>query len=304
MLENQSVASAAPEIDGRSGAGTRWSQERRLEFIEFRLLWEGKINRGELVNFFGTSIQQASLDISRYSKLAPGNLEYDKSDKVYRVSAGFTPVITQADSREFLDQLCGSSSSAGGSPLSFVGWRPSFAIVQYPTRTIRPDILMRVIWAIRDREAIELTYQSMRRPVESRRWISPHAIAFDGTRWHVRAWCHENSYFKDFVFARILRIFATRPSDIDATKDHRWHSHATVVLRARHDLTPGQQKAVETEYGMQDGRLKIRMREALVFYFARQLRMDSDAGHPKCNKMIEWVNSEELSPLLIEAESK
>jgi hypothetical protein len=280
------------------------SQERRLEFIEFRLLWEGKINRGEPVNVFGTSIQQASLDISRYSKLAPGNLEYDKRDKVYRASARFAPVITQADSREFLDRLCELSPREGGSPLSFVGWRPSFAVVQYPTRTIRPEILMRVIWAIRDREAIELTYQSMRRPVESRRWISPHAIAFDGTRWHVRAWCHENSYFKDFVFARILRIFVTRPSDVDAAKDRRWHSHATVVLRARWDLTPGQQRAVETEYGMQDGRLKIRMREALVFYFARQLRMDSNVDHPKCNKMIEWVNSEELSPLLIEAESK
>ena len=37
----------------------KWGVGRRLEFIEFRLFWEGSINRGDLVEAFGVSVQLA-----------------------------------------------------------------------------------------------------------------------------------------------------------------------------------------------------------------------------------------------------
>jgi hypothetical protein len=272
-----------------------------LEFIEFRLLWEGKINRGELVEFFGTSIQQASLDLARYMELAPGNLHYDKSEKVYKAQSPLNLVFTQPDSQVFLDQLSGPPAGASSAQLSFIGWRPPCGIVKYPTRSIRPEILMRVIWAIRDRQDIEITYQSMRRPAASRRWIFPHAIAFDGARWHARAWCHDNQYFKDFVFARVQQIHAVRKSDINEQQDHRWHTFATVVLRPHRDLTAGQRLAVETEFAMRDGLLQVTLRETLVHYFVRQLRIDPGGGTSSSGQLIEWANANELAPLLLEA---
>src|SRR5579864_4085673 len=183
---------AAERITKRRRAlmGTSWSQERRLEFIEFRLIWDGRINRGELVDFFGISIQQASLDFARYIEVAPGNLEYDKSDKAYKANRNIRSVFTKPDSQAFLGQM--SQWPAGPSAMSFIGWRPAYDVVKYPTRSIRPNILIRVLWAIRDRQDIEVSYQSMRRPEPIRRWISPHAIASDGFRWHTRAWCHKN----------------------------------------------------------------------------------------------------------------
>ena len=39
----------------------RWGAERRLEFIDFRLQWEGTINRGELVNFLGFRAQTGGI---------------------------------------------------------------------------------------------------------------------------------------------------------------------------------------------------------------------------------------------------
>ena len=36
-----------------TAAALKWGVERRLEFIEFRLFWEGSINRADLVEFFG-----------------------------------------------------------------------------------------------------------------------------------------------------------------------------------------------------------------------------------------------------------
>lgn len=297
MLARQTI-----EAKQRTPTGAAWGQERRLEFIEFRLLWDGKINRGELVDFFGISIQQASLDLARYIELAPGNLDYDRSSKVYRASPSIRVVFTQPDAQTFLNQL--SSPAVGPSALSFIGWRPPFDIVRYPTRSIRPDTLMQVIWAIRDRQDVEVSYQSMRRPDMTRRWISPHAIAFDGVRWHTRAWCHENQYFKDFVLARIQEIHRVRPSRIDATQDARWHSFVTIVLRANRALTRGQRIAVETEFGMSEGELRVRIRESLVHYFIRQLSLDRDTVPSNKIELLEWVNQSELQPIIAEATSR
>ena len=71
----------------KGGATTRaiskWGQDRRLEFIDVRLRWDGRINRSDLTTFFGISVPQASLDIARYVELAPDNAVYDRSARVY-----------------------------------------------------------------------------------------------------------------------------------------------------------------------------------------------------------------------------
>ena len=84
---------------------SRWGPERRREFIDFRLQWEGRINRAELVDFFGISTQQASADLANYAETAPDNLEYDKSAKVYRATSNFKPVFPVSDARHYLGQL-------------------------------------------------------------------------------------------------------------------------------------------------------------------------------------------------------
>ncbi len=61
----------------------KWGVERRLEFIEFRLFWEGSINRADLVEVFGVSVPQASKDLTLYQERAPGNMEYDTRAKRY-----------------------------------------------------------------------------------------------------------------------------------------------------------------------------------------------------------------------------
>ena len=46
------------------GHAIRWGVEQRLEFIEFRLFWEGGINRGDIIEIFGVSVPQASKDLT------------------------------------------------------------------------------------------------------------------------------------------------------------------------------------------------------------------------------------------------
>src|SRR4051794_35530028 len=83
----------------------RWSVERRLEFIDFRLYWAGRINRGDLIEFFGISMPQASADISQYTELAEGNMDYDKTQKTYVATSRFKPRFFKPSAEAYLSQL-------------------------------------------------------------------------------------------------------------------------------------------------------------------------------------------------------
>jgi hypothetical protein len=52
----------------------KWGAEKRLEFIDFRLFWEGAINRVDIMDQFGVSVPQASKDLSLYQEKAPNIL--------------------------------------------------------------------------------------------------------------------------------------------------------------------------------------------------------------------------------------
>ncbi|MFN7306152.1 MAG: WYL domain-containing protein, partial [Acetobacteraceae bacterium] len=90
---------------GAEKADLRWGIERRLEFIEFRLFWEGHVNRGDLMGAFGVSVNQASTDLNRYIGKASDNIAYDKSARTYIRGPNFTPLFLKPDAGRYLSQL-------------------------------------------------------------------------------------------------------------------------------------------------------------------------------------------------------
>jgi len=292
---SNSLGSVSYKTKNRQPKLGSWGQDRRVEFIEFRLLWEGKINRGELADFFDVSIQQVSLDFAKYMKVAEGNMEYDRREKVYRATQQFEPRFMAPDTQTFLNQLANLTTGTLSPSLSFIGSRPPCDIVTLPTRRVRTDVLLSVLWAIRDISEIEVTYQSMRRPSATRRWIVPHSLAFDGARWHARAWCHESKMFRDFVLTRIKEIHKWRISKVDATKDSEWHTYAVVKIEPRSDLTVDQKDSVIQDFGMLNGRLCKTIRRALVQYFVRHLQIE---GPGNTGQPIVWANREEFRDLV------
>jgi hypothetical protein len=78
-------------IPGRTGVGNarqRWGNERRLEFIEFRLFWEAHVSRSDLMAAFGIAINQ----VGRPQPLpphGPDNVVYDKSARAYVQCGGW-----------------------------------------------------------------------------------------------------------------------------------------------------------------------------------------------------------------------
>jgi hypothetical protein len=286
------------EMSPKRSAPTRWGPERRLEFIDFRLMWDGRINRSELVDFFGISVQQASADLAHYAEHAPNNLSYDKRAKTYRAAVDFKPLLARSDAEHFLGQLGELAAGTESGAATFVGWRPPCDLVRFPARPVDSGILLSLLWAIRDGVDVHLLYQSMRRSAATRRWIAPHALASDGFRWHVRAWCYESGEYRDFVLSRMLGALGIRPCTVALTRDESWHDQIEVILRPRAGLSKGQRSAIEMDFGMIRGRLVVRCRKALVFYVVRQLQLERWPAASIAEQPLELENRSELSDLI------
>jgi hypothetical protein len=282
----------------------RWGQDRRLEFIDSRLYWEGRVNRSSLTEFFGISVPQASLDLAEYQAQAPLNTVYDRTEKAYVATTEFKPLLVDPTSGRYLAELYALTTSTIPPDISFLGEPPTTAIVKHPTRTVSPELLRTVLHAIRSRSTLEIKYQSMSRPEPSGRAISPFALAYDGYRWHVRAYCHKRESFCDFVFARILEHSGPIPSQPVPDKDEEWERRITIEIGPNPGLAPGQRKAIELDYGMRDGRLATEVRQCLAFYLLRRLGLHrSTDGLPSHEQQVILLNREELAPWIPELRS-
>jgi hypothetical protein len=295
------IASANSDISGAKSAP--WGQERRLEFIDFRLQWEGRVNRSDLVDFFSISIPQASLDFTRYFKIAPHNARYDHTVKSYIASPRFSPIASPASSERYLNEVFGLLSGTMPRELSYLGWMPPVDTARFPLRQVREPLLRRVLHAIRGRRALTVEYQSMSRPEPGQRTLSPHAIAYDGFRWHMRAFCHEHEDFRDFVFARVLTVIGEAASNIEPASDGAWHTSVQLVLAPHPQLTEGQKRVIELDYGMKDGRLIVHTRRALLFYLLKHLGLDPNPRTTPQAKQVVLLNEGEIIPLLAGEES-
>ena len=111
---------------GEGKPSLRWSVEQKLQFIEFRLFWEGHVNRADLMDTFGVSLNQASGDLNRYIALDFGIVgTLTDSDKQYlahnfiaffrrdykrvainHVESGWVPPDTRIDELEAAIRAC------------------------------------------------------------------------------------------------------------------------------------------------------------------------------------------------------
>ena len=254
----------------------RWSVEQRLEFIEFRLFWEGTVNRSDLMSQFGISVNQASSDFRRYFELAPGNANYDHSVRTYVRSSTFKPFFDKLDSRRYLAQIRAIQDNILDRNDSWIAELPDFEAAPIPGREVDPLTLRSVIGAIRRSKQIEVQYQSLSSSEPRWRWIAPHALAFDGFRWHARAFCAVDQIFKDFLLSRILGLRASRDSIISSADDEDWNTTVTISIAPHPELSETQKKVIALDYGMRGGSVKIPVRRALLYYALKRLGLDTD----------------------------
>ena len=253
-----------------------WGQERRLEFIDFRLRWDGKLNRSDLVGHFGISVPQASADIASYLEFAPRNLEYDRRERVYVATPGFSPAFPSSGAEHYLRDLLAQATGAHSAETSYLGWLPPVAVAGMPSRTVSEHVLEAFIRAIRSQHSLSVLYQSMSRPEPAWRDLAPHGVGHDGFRWHARAFCHTRKAFRDFVLARVLDV---RPSERPAAEpadDQSWTDTVRLVLVPSPGLSASKRKVVELDYAMVGGQAVLETREAMLYYALQRLGLSRD----------------------------
>ena len=103
------------------------------------------------------------------------------------------------------------------------------------------------------------------------RGITPRAFANDGLRVHVRALCHKEMEFKDFNLSRIEKIVRVCECPDPDRVDEEWQSFVWVEIAANPEMKPLQRAAIERDYAMQNGCLRLKVRKALKLYTLRRL---------------------------------
>lgn len=259
-----------------SGTQRRWGTEQRLEFIEFRLFWDGSVNRSDITDRFGVSIPQASADLAQYRELCPENMEYDSSEKRYVPTATFNPYFLRPNAERYLSQLRALAEKIIFKEDTWIEPTTDFDASPVPARRVQPHILRYFLKAIREHRSTHIEYQSMNdvRPEPAWRIITPHAFASDGLRWHLRAYCHLEQSFKDFIISRCLSVGQFGEPGAAAEKDTAWTTFFNVVLMPNPKLSAAQRKAIELDYGMKDAKCELAVRYALLYYFDKRLRLD------------------------------
>lgn len=247
-----------------------------MEFIEFALFWEGGLNRSDLIEQFGISTPQASNDLSYYRSIAEKNIMYDAQEKKYLATKSFKPLFLKPDPNKYLSHLKLLADKTLEHGETWISFLPDSDTLPVPQRYVESSCLREILQAVKYRQKINVYYQSMNkdRPEPIWRIISPHAFANDGMRWHVRAYCHIENKFKDFILSRFIKIKIGEASDINSESDVSWHELLDVVLMANPKLSNAQQEVVAFDYGLKNKELTIKVRKAMLFYFKKRLRLD------------------------------
>lgn len=287
LMHNRGMTTEKPSGKHAVAQSSRWGPERRLEFIDFRLRWDGRLNRSDLIAFFGISVPQASLDIAKYTELAPRNLEYDRSAKVYVAGKMFDPLFPGTNPSRYLNELLATEAGLLPAEASFLGWKPPVGFVPSPGRALSADTLAALLRAVREKRGVRVRYQSMSRPETTERCLTPHALGHDGFRWHVRAYCHTRTEFRDFVIARMADVHPAEPEGPGAAGDVAWNTSVPIVLMPNPRLPSTHQRAVEVDYDMVNGEARFECRQALVFYVLRHLGLHVDMpDHPELQQVV------------------
>lgn len=266
------------------GQSLRWGVRRRLEFIDFRLFWDGRFNRSDLADTFGISTQQASADIAQYEKLAARNLQYDRAEKAYTRTEAFSAAFIGETIERYLLQLVAIENRWMRPEDTWFDAIPPVEVLTLGRRPTDPTVLLRVLDAIRKKLEIDIGYTSLTGSMQPSRTIAPHGLSHSAGRWYIRSWSRDHNDFRDYNLNRIVSVTDHRPASVDPALDFEWVHIINLVIVPNPSLTAERQAAVAAEHGMTDGRLIRPYRLSLSFYLMSEYNLDVEPGVLKPEK--------------------
>lgn len=252
----------------------------RIAHIDFTLLFKGEAVRADLVDRFSIAAAQATKDFTLYRELAPSNIEYDQKLKLHKRGEAFEPLFDY----DVVRTLATISQGYGD---GFTGKVKPPLACEAPYHLNKPSlsIVAKVTEAIHKGKALRITYVSLSSG-ETTREIVPHTLVDNGLRWHVRGFDRKHGEFRDFVLTRIKTAVVNEDSTLSPsvikeseleTQDRQWNRFVELELvphpRIEHS------EAIELDYGMTGGVMKVEIRAATAGYLLRQWHVDCSTEH-------------------------
>ncbi|MCG9778063.1 WYL domain-containing protein [Photobacterium damselae] len=247
-----------------------YAQTQRLSFIDFKLMFVGHFTRSEVVEHFKMGLSNATRDINLYKELAAHNLTYNNAEKRYFQTKAFAPLFNHNATEtlsKLASKLSGEDSVINGLDIPF----------ETPSQLNAPNasIVAVLTQAALNNKAVKIQYISLSRG-KNTRTVVPHSIVDNGLRWHIRAYDCQTKEFRDFVISRIAKAELSDDTIFEnqtMLADKQWMRFVPLEL-VPHPKNIMHPKAIELDYSMTDGMLKLEVRAALTGYLLRRWNVD------------------------------
>lgn len=257
-------------------ARSHWAADRRLEFIDSRLRWDGLFERWDVVAAFGVSFRQVSADVAAYCVLAPKNVRYDRSENCYVATDGFEPQFETSSSANYLSDLVAIETGVAAYWQNSFAWMPAIETNTLKLRAINEAAMTAMVRGVRSGRAVHVSYLS-NEAIKPLRWsLSPQAFFNDGNKWYVRAYHPPSGTFMDFALARVLKARLSKEDETPSVFDAAWENVLQVVLVANPALGPEQRQCIEYEYRMKSHKLIVPCRQSLLPYLLARFGVDEE----------------------------
>jgi hypothetical protein len=270
----------------------------RFTFITQILGWEGQINATNLALKFSLSRPAATNILKQYREQYPEYLRYNKSKKAFVITSSFEQFFDPNSLDYNFASYLTATVPKTENEQNFIGI--TSIEVDAPLRNLNPAQTRPILRAIREKLAIDIGYISLSSPNYLDRIIQPHALIFDGLRWHVRAFCNKNQQYRDFNLSRFNgeATFEGKATNL-STDDERWHTEVGVVIQPDPRLNEQQQRVIEQDFQMTNGQITITTRAALVNYLIRRLHLDNYKNIPEEQQIVLTQESrKQIAPYL------
>jgi hypothetical protein len=262
-------------MDKRLFEDLNQAQRERLAFIEFRLWFLGDVRRPDLMDRFGIAPAVATRDLAAYRELAPQNIDFNGSRKVYVPTADFDPVLKHEPDRVLSALSRGFGEGLGKASAGFM-------LCEFPLRLNQPQLAVVAVItrAIHQHRAVHLTYHSLSTGA-SKREVVPFALVDNGHRWHVRAFDRKSQEFRDLVITRMDKPVLLEAADIAAREQGDQDIQWTRIVQL--ELVPHSAQVrpeiVARDFGIKKGSLILNVRAAIAGYVLQQWSVDCSPDH-------------------------
>lgn len=252
----------------------------RIAHIDFTLLFKGEAVRADLVDRFSIAAAQATKDFTLYRELAPSNIEYDQKLKLHKRGEQFKALFDYDVVRTLATISQGYGDGFNGSV------KPPLAC-EAPYHLNKPSLLLvsKVTEAIHKAKALRITYVSLSSGKTTRE-IVPHTLVDNGLRWHIRGYDRKHGEFRDFVLTRIVSAHVVESAVLNEVElkaqDRQWNRFVELELvphpRIQHS------EAIELDYCMVNGVMKVEVRAAVAGYLLRRWNVDCSLDHSQVGR--------------------